>query len=356
MWNVGAIEPFRVGEESRAEFGGIQWLEGIGWLAFGMRADGHAGLWVSATGDEWIRADSPPPPNNMGFRVVDVAAGLIGGCARLVAVANLALRDAGQSWIVGDGSVALYSDDGLTWSLGSAIPSTSTWLGGVAAGEHGFVAAGPQSTWPTPSGERVDGRIWTSPDGEAWTEIAPPELVDSIPLGIDSMDGTLIATGFADRVSPPQMAWLSTDGTNWSGHEAVPPQSQGSIFEVAQAEVGLVVMAGVGPDGAYASVSHDGVVWDLEYFPDPFGDPTSLEIRAGTVVVAVFQGCIDCAPGRSLLWVRDPGATAWRSVHLIDHVPDDLAGAAFVGVAMNDSRTALVTADGTTIVITGPLP
>jgi hypothetical protein len=152
------------------------------------------------------------------------------------------------------------------------------------------------------------------------------------------------------------MAWLSTDGTSWSGHEAFPPQSEGSIFEVAEAEGGLAVMAGVGPEGAYASVSDDGMAWDFEYFPDPFGDPTSLEIRAGNVVVAVFQSCIDCAPGQSLVWVREAGTDEWRPVELTDHVSAELAGAIFVGVAMNESHTAFLTADGTAILTSGPLP
>jgi hypothetical protein len=349
------IEPPPSGDGRPSEYGGIEWIEGIGWLAFGFQANGQAGLWVSPTGQSWTTASSPPPPINVGYRVVDVAAGFLAGCRRLVAVANLAVRDADQSWIIGDRSVALYSDDGVTWALAAAVPSTTTWLSGVAAAKDGFVAAGTESTWPTASGSRVDGRIWTSPDGEAWTELAPPELVDSIPLGIDSFNGTLIATGFADRVSPPQMAWLSTDGTTWSGHEAFPPQSEGSIFEVAEADGGLAVMAGVGPEGAYASISDDGMAWEFEYFPDPFGDPTSLEIRAGNVVVAVFQSCIDCAPAQSLVWVREAGTDEWRPVDLTGHVPE-LAGAVFVGVAMNDSHTAFLTADGTAILTSGPLP
>jgi len=219
----------------------------------------------------------------------------------------------------------------------------------------GFVAIGTESPWPAPAPERVDGRVWTSPDADVWTEIAPPELVDFVPLGIDTTDGTLVATGFADQVSPPQLAWLSTDGMTWSPHEAVPPASQGSIFEIADSEDGLVVMLGLGEQGTYASTSNDGQAWTFEYLPDLNADPTGIEVRAGNVVAALFQNCGDCA-SYGLVRVRDAGTAEWRSVDLADHLPAELVGAFLVGVAMNDSHTAFVTIDGTTILTSGPVP
>jgi hypothetical protein len=364
MWQVTTIEPRGDFDGTRAEFGGIEWVDGIGWLAFGLQADGHAGLWTSSTGASWIAASSPPPPSNAGYRVVDVAAGLVDGCprlvavgqlAQLVAVGQLAQRDPGNFWVFGSGSVVLYSDDGLAWSPAVGAPATTTWLSGIAATDEGFVAIGTERSWPAPAGERVDGRVWRSADGEAWTEIAPPELVDSVPLGMDTINGTLIATGFADQVSPPQMAWLSTDAVTWAAHEAVPPQSQGSIFEVAEADDGLVVMVGLGGQGTYASTSSDGRAWTVEFLPDLFADATGVEIRGGNVVATRFFSCGDCQSS-SMVIVRDAGSDRWRSVGLSAHLPAELAGAFFAGVAMNDSHTAFLTSDGTTMLTSSPLP
>jgi hypothetical protein len=156
-WEIGAIEPPANGDASRAEFGGIEWVDGIGWLAFGLQADGQAGLWVSSTGTAWTAGNSPPPGGNTGYRVVDVAAGLVGGCPRLVAVAQLAVREPDRGWSIGGRSVVLYTDDGLSWSLAATVPSTSTWLSGVTAAVQGFVAIGTESTYPTASG-RARGR------------------------------------------------------------------------------------------------------------------------------------------------------------------------------------------------------
>jgi hypothetical protein len=355
MWQVATIEPQTSGDESRAEFGGIEWFEGVGWLAFGLQADGHAGLWVSSTGASWTAASSPPPPSDAGYRVVDVAAGVVDGCPRLVAVGQLALREADRSWSFGDRSVVLHSNDGLAWSLAATVPDTGTWLSGVAAADNGFVAVGTESPWPAPAGERVDGRVWSSADGEAWTEIAPPELVDSVPLGIDTIDGAFIATGFADQSSPPMLAWLSTDGVTWAAHEAVPPASEGSIYTVADSEDGLVVLVGLGGRGTYASRSSDGLMWALELLPEAFAEPTGLDIRGGSVVVTGFFYCGDCPPA-SLVWVRSAGDPEWRSVDLDAHLPADVAGAFFAGVAMNSSHTIFLTGDGTTLLTSGPLP
>ena len=92
-WEIGAIESPAGG----SEFGGIEWFDGVGWLAFGLQTDGHAGIWISPTGESWTFATSPPPPVDEGYRVVDVAIGINGGCPRLVAAANPPPRLAGTA-------------------------------------------------------------------------------------------------------------------------------------------------------------------------------------------------------------------------------------------------------------------
>lgn len=357
-WEIGTIEPPGSGDRSRPEFGGIDWFDGLGWLVFGIEDDGRAGLWISANGAVWTLAVSPLPPEGDGYRVVDVVQSVVGGCPRLAAIGQRAqLRDG--FWGSTGPSIALFSDDGLTWSLSPSVPSTATFLSGLAATDTGFVAIGTESQWPAESGERQDARVWRSSDGETWTELAPPELANSIPLGLATLDGTLVATGFADRASPPQLAWVSTDGSSWEAHEALPPQAQGSIYEIADADDGLIVMVGLGEDGAYASQSNDGKVWAAEPLSDLFAGPTGLDIRDGAVVVSGFENRGD-APSENFVWVREAGESTWRSVpwrdQVVDRVEDQLVAFAFVGIAMNGSHTAILAGDGSVILTPGPLP
>ena len=327
-------------------------------MVFGIEADGRAGLWVSSNGTTWTLADSPGPQGGTGYHIVDVVQGMVGGCPRLAAVGLRAqLRDG--FWGNTGPSVALYSDDGLTWKLSPSVPSTATFLSGLATTDSGFVAIGTRSNWPAESGERQDARVWRSSDGETWTELAPPELTTTIPLGLATLDGTLVATGFADRPSPPQMAWVSVDGVSWEAHEALPPQAQGSIYEIANADDSLIVMVGLGENGVYASQSSDGRVWTSTPLSDLFADPTGLDLRDGTVVVSGYQYCGDCA-SENFVWVRDAGHTDWRSIEWRNHVADELesqlVAVAFLDIAMNGWHTAILAGDGMVLLTGDPLP
>jgi hypothetical protein len=358
MWEVAAIHPEENGAGSQATYAGLEWFDGLGWLVYGIEADGRAGLWISRDGVSWDLATSPTPPDGQGYRVVDVVKGVVGGCIRMAAVGQRAvLRDG--FWGSTGPSFVLFSDDGLTWALSPSVPSTATQLSGVTAIDAGFVAIGTRSAWPAESGERQDARVWLSSDAETWSEFAPPELAKSIPLGIDTLAGVVIATGFADRSSPPQMAWRSTDGMTWEAHVALPPQSQGCVCEVADADDGLIVMVGVGENGAYASQSNDGRAWAAEPLSDQFAGPTGLDIRDGAVVVSGFENRGD-APSENFVWVREAGGSRWRSVpwrdHVVDNLEDQFIAVAFLDIAMNGSHTAILTGDGRVLLTAGPRP
>lgn len=356
-WTIWAIPSAAGGKGIPAQYAGIDWFHGL-WLVFGIAADGHAGIWVSPDGVSWRLATSPQQPSGHGYRVVDVTEGVVDGCPRLVAVGQLATPLDGFWGSIGP-SFALVSDDGLTWSLSPSVPATATEITGVAAAQHGFVAMGTRSSWPAESGERQDARVWRSTDGQTWTETAPPELAQTIPLGIATLNGILVATGFADRPSPPQMAWLSMDGLAWDSHEALPPQSQGSIFERADARDGLIVMVGLGEKGPYASESSDGVTWTTEFLSDTFAEPSGLDVRNGAVVVVGYAYCGDCQ-STNFIWAREAGGTTWRSVTLRDHVPDEvenqLAAVGLLDVATSGSQTAILTGDGRVLLTGGSLP
>ena len=100
---------------------------------------------------------------------------------------------AGRWVAVGSGGKVLYSDDGRSWTLGSA-PTTVDLRGAAWAGSR-FVAVGDQST------------VISSKDGRSWRE-----EVTAMPcalLGVAHGDGRYVAVGGAGK------GVVSVDGRRW---------------------------------------------------------------------------------------------------------------------------------------------
>jgi hypothetical protein len=353
-WTISSVGPAPSGWATHRDTKGIEWVDGPGWLVLGIEGDGTAGLWTSTDGASWLPGTSPSPPVGYGFRVVDVVKGVVDGCPRLAALGER-VEHVDDLWGSGGPSFMLVSDDGLNWQFSASIPPTAAQMVGVSAtADGGFVAVGTTGSWPTQT-----GRVWTSADGLAWKEWAPPELAGIFPLGITTLDGILVATGVPERPSPPQEAWLSRDGVTWEAHEVLPPQSQGSILTMADAGAGVVVVVGVGENGTYAAESPDGKAWTIRLLSQQFSTPTGLDIRGGAVVVSGYENYGD-GGSDNFIWVSDSRDGPWRSIPWRAHVPDNLEGelasVAFMDVALSGSRTAIVTDVGTVLLTNAALP
>lgn len=351
-WRIEALPA--VGGVTAASFEGITWFEGLGWMAYGMDADGLAGIWVSSDEASWALADSPVPAPGDGYRVVDVVRGVVCGQWRYVAAVLPMRRDRDEVWGgTLDRSLLLVSDDARTWRIAGDTPTTPTELKGLAAASTGFAVVGTRLRGPASSGPRSDGVVWWSSDGEAWTETTPDSMRLSQPLGVETLGGEFIATGFKDETGAPKEAWTSGDGLSWTANEIRPAENEGSVYSVARANEGLIAVIGLGHDGTFAALSGDGRTWSTEPLPTQWADPTGVAISEGSIVAVGFIQPGDGTPD-VYLWFRDAQVRTWRSVAWRDYVPDEredrIAVSAFIDVATDGLSAAILEDDGTVII------
>lgn len=164
--------------------------------------------------------------------------------------------------------VALYSDDGLTWTTTHESPAAGVVdLFGVAGGPDGFVIVGRDQ-------DVGEAFILASADGRSWLRADPDQ--DAFSGGVDPLDvaplgGDWIATGFA-TASPEArpVLWRSTNGLDWV-REAGPADPDGrdtSATVNVSGNAGHVVLAtnesgiwGPFPMPAYAWSTTDGSRW-----------------------------------------------------------------------------------------------
>jgi hypothetical protein len=360
-WDVAMIQPFSEEDRPRLTYRGLLWFDDLGWVAHGIDRDGHAGIWVSGDGRNWTRANSPAPAANQGYDIVDIARSDADAGPRYVAVGNNVVRSSDGYWNWGSGSVVLVSDDAHEWSRASNLPGTTTWLSAVASDQDGFVAVGTDTPFPqTP--ELVDGRIWSSPDGLIWTERAPPELVDSLMLGIESIGDTVVAYGFplSQQGGTPMVAWTSTDRMTWTRSEIrAGTRGTGGIQAHGDADGGQLLVAG-NLDGPFVASSGDGSSWTADALAPESAFPFGLDVRDGAAVLMAVIPTVDSpVPSPSPMWVRDEVAGPWREVDWRSQVLEGVlsAGNLFpVDAAIGAERTAILLGEGMVILSSGRLP
>jgi hypothetical protein len=143
---------------------------------------------------------------------------------------------------------------GLNWS---AIPDTSpirTPMTGFLQWSGGYVAtAAPRQNEPTPA-------MWTSPDGQTWTQ-APIRSAF-----VSAAPGGLLAIA-VDPSGPyrPGVVWTSSDGTTW--HDGGQSNLPGSLVSLAGTNAGLVATVDSTTDNTLTySVffSPDGIHWTAQ--------------------------------------------------------------------------------------------
>jgi hypothetical protein len=336
--------------EPQPLYSGVEWFDGLGWLAYGLDANGQAGIWISEDGVAWSSAKTPLLLANVGQRVMDVTRGQVGNAMRYVAIARPYAWEA-LAWYVQDGSSVLVSDDGWTWFPAESTPGGDTALTAVTAWQSGFVAIGIEDEWPSNKTERVDGRVWMSVDGTSWTEQAPPELIDAFPMGLDVLGAdTLVAVGAKDEVGVRKFAWTSRDGVSWAESEIVGFADLGSVYVASDATAQFAVMVGLS-DQPYAALSRDGREWTVGALPD-YAIPSGVDAHSNG---AMAVGTND-PPDQKIetyVWVLPEPDSDWLSVDWQAHLPADgvneLAPWVFIDVATDGQRTLVLSQDGRVI-------
>ncbi|MDD3694241.1 MAG: hypothetical protein PHC89_02515 [Candidatus Pacebacteria bacterium] len=170
-----------------------------------------------------------------------------------------------------DQDVISTSKDGLNWTTplnpqSEEDPSQVSWGSAIYSKEKGlFVAVGKGYYDQT-------GYVMTSEDGESWliNEDAKTENIywSSVTYGYDDDgDGLFVAVGRTSGDSGVSMT--STNGIAWSDPQVI--EGQAELFSVTYSkEKGLFVAAG-GYSGNQISTSNDGLNWEIQETPEPFG-------------------------------------------------------------------------------------
>lgn len=146
------------------------------------------------------------------------------------------------------------------WRRVAEWPIPRFHVAAVLAGGPGFVAVGYDADDSLPCGElTVDGRIWTSSDGEHWTESRPEALAGLSLRRAVNADGTFYAFGQVGdsncSVDYQPAVVRSTDGTNWERLQSDLPDS---VWIAAVGATGANVLV-VSEDTSWTSV--DGTHW-----------------------------------------------------------------------------------------------
>lgn len=149
-------------------------------------------IFTSPTGGTWTRATAAPNTHN--YR------GVAFGSNRFVAVGLGATTAVPRA-------AGAFSTDGVTWTA-ATVPAGAGQLSAVSYGAGRFVAVGET------------GRIYTSPDGTAWSETASP--VTTLLRAVAFANGLFVAAGDGGRLvtSPDGLAWTNRslpDSTTYSG-------------------------------------------------------------------------------------------------------------------------------------------
>ncbi len=175
----------------------------------------------------------------------------------------------GQLWILGgmdngDLNDVWSSSDGETWTQVSPVGETWSARAGHAAVVHDPAGGDAPDIWVIGGAYLRDA--WRSSDGAVWTEVT--EAAEWSPrtefLAL-SHDGKLWVMGGYDGYGPLNDIWSSTDGVTWT-----PVTPTDGVWSPRRGHAGVVydgklwVIGGVGEDGPLSDVwySEDGESWE----------------------------------------------------------------------------------------------
>lgn len=195
-----------------------------------------------------------------------------------------------SAWI----EAARFDEDGDTLVL---VEDSGAWSGG-------FIAVGAAY----PDGAIVSGgepRVWTSPDGVAWTQ-HEPDLGGMVNLQtvVRLAEGGVVVLGTltADGAEPQTRAWRSSDGATWNAID-LPTDFTGQATRVASGAIGTVVVTRT--EAWYSA--------DMETWQRVLAVPTGMELLVPSAgdegfVITLGGGGADgptvYASGDGIAWVE----------------------------------------------------
>jgi len=275
------------------------------WLTVGYLVDSDGNrvpsAWTSADGVSWTRTTMAPttsPERRDGPYLV----------ARRGSVA-VALGDRFDGELR---PAAWFSSAPNVWTALTSPTDRLVSYGGritaLAAGPTEFVAVGVEYF-----GSRSIVSVFTSQDGQSWTERGAMEPVDGFaPFGVSAANGRIVIVGATSFGSAPDgRIWVLGEGASWSRIQAGPLGLEGPgaqvVTSVAWSDArGFVAGGSITRDGKETPAlwrSPDGLTWARLPEGTPPSDGGNAAIQR---IVAVGTGFL--ASGAS-----DAGPRVWRS-------------------------------------------
>ncbi len=210
------------------------------------------------------------------------------------------------------------TDDGRSWTRATSASfddPAHLRMNAVASVPGGFLAGGAAG----PDIGRQDARLWSSPDGLAWTAVALPDAADARVTGIAAAGGRLVAVGTrgTEREPAGSIVWVSDDGRTWRRVPTTPDLERGLMVAVTAGGPGFVA---VGTDGEqYAAIvwrSTDGLAWQAVASPTFTYYQQKVRMTAVTAIpgglVAVGNYLLGIQYGSARVWTASTRADDWQ--------------------------------------------
>lgn len=250
-------------------------LIAVGWNSIGGGDGGRAVLWTSEDGVNWAFHDPAGTPYGEVYHFPHELGHLASGDLILMSDIDL-----------GNGSILWTSTDGQAWT---EIPTD--WeqdpVRDLAVGPHMLMAVG-YSVFEDNLDEAA--RVYLSSDGHSWNQLAaPPGALAVSQVAYDSASGRFVVGG-SDREERPTV-WTTADGRAWA--TTTLDDRSGAVGAVEAAD-GLIVMTGGTWVGEYedpagmAWASHDAITWSIYQLGESGGE-TGVSPGGAVVWQSVFE-------------------------------------------------------------------
>jgi hypothetical protein len=284
---------------------------GSGFLAVGQNIPGDNAakatpvVWLSANGTTWQRVSGSRLGLTAGTgTVTGITAAAANGGVIVIAGTVGGATSGSQVWRSANG--------GQSWAAVTIPAATGAdgAISGLAPLKTGFVAVQPAQV----SGV-AGAAVYTSADGAAWQQTASLTSADGAPLTIGLVSGGPGGAVVAAQADGFDIAFLSPNGTNWTGTDPVAKTAGEQVDGVALTSAGRALFS--------ATSSGNTAGQPVLTLIGAQGGPDVIDMRAipgfVTVQVAVnaiasssaAQVAVGSADGLPAAWVSANGGSTW---------------------------------------------